>query len=130
MGTVGDAYDNAMAESFFATAAWATCHPRTLKGTTKPLFHVVEDAVVHIETAPETVWESNQYLSTEVGQLQTSTCIWPTTSTHIRELLSSSHPRDVQRRGYMLECNDWLHPYGMHWAASLACNFTRNATQP
>lgn len=90
MGTVGDAYDNAMAESFFASLegeliernsfqsksqarmvvftwieGWYNprrrhsglgyLSPLNFERSHEALFDVVEDAVVHIETAPETV---------------------------------------------------------------------------
>ena len=90
MGTVGDAYDNAMAESFFASLegeliernsfqskaqarmavfAWIEgwynprrrhsglgyLSPMNYERSQVALFDVVEDAVVHVETTPETV---------------------------------------------------------------------------
>ena len=90
MGTVGDAYDNAMAESFFASLegeliernsfqskaqarmavftwieGWYNprrrhsglgyLSPLNFERNNEALFDVVEDAVVHIETTPETV---------------------------------------------------------------------------
>ena len=90
MGTVGDAYDNAMAESFFASLegelierstfqskaqarmavftwieGWYNprrrhsglgyLSPLNFERSNEALFDVVEDAVVHVETTPETV---------------------------------------------------------------------------
>ncbi len=53
MGTVGDAYDNAMAESFFASLGYLS--PLNFERNNETLFDVVEDAVVHVQTTPETV---------------------------------------------------------------------------
>ena len=90
MGTVGDAYDNAMAESFFASLegelierstfqskaqarmavftwieGWYNLRrrhsglgylsPLNFERSNEALFDVVEDAVVHVQTTPETV---------------------------------------------------------------------------
>ena len=90
MGTVGDAYDNAMAESFFASLegelierstfqskaqarmavftwieGWYNprrrhsglgyLSPLNFERSNEALFDVVEDAVVHVQTTPETV---------------------------------------------------------------------------
>jgi putative transposase len=90
MGTVGDAYDNAMAESFFASLegelierntfqskaqarmavftwieGWYNprrrhsglgyLSPLSFERSNEALFDVVKDAVVHVETTPETV---------------------------------------------------------------------------
>lgn len=102
---MGNAYDNAMAESFFASLegeliernsfqskaqarmavftwieGWYNPRRRhsglgylsTLNSerSHEALFDVVEDAAVRVQTTIETVWESNQQPSTQVGQLQ------------------------------------------------------------